>query len=186
VSAAAAIPNEAIFAGPGLTSEDIQTTDWSAQDLFANTTFDATGNIKYATDHWYRCVGASCIPAHIILHSNPVTNTDAPIQPLAAFFASYNGGAVSYYLDEINIQTGGTANATFSNSFSATLYGVDFMLYAMTLGVAGVNWEQVYNSGQNVWQPSTSSTLAAQTKNIYYSLITVAEFIGLGGATKVV
>lgn len=102
----------------------------------------------------------------MILHSNTVTDTNSHIQPTAVFFATYNSGAVKYYLDEINIQTGGTSNQTFSYSFATALYGVDFMLYAMTLGVAGVNWEQVYNSNQNVWQPSGSSTMPAQTKNI--------------------
>ncbi|ERS95597.1 uncharacterized protein SPSK_02396 [Sporothrix schenckii 1099-18] len=186
VSEAASIPSGPIFAGPGLAGEDQQSTDWTAPDLFANTTFDATGNIKYAVDHWYRCVGNPCVPAHMILHSNTVADANKRIQPYAAFFKSYKNGQVKYYLDEINIQTGGTSNQTLAYAFSTALYGVDFMLYAMTLGVAAVNWEQVYNSNQNVWQPSSSSTVPAQTKNIYYALITAAEFIGTGGTTKVV
>jgi hypothetical protein len=119
-------------------------------------------------------------------HTNTVSNTNQHIQPTAQYFSTYKGGQVKYFLDEINIQSGGTLEQAFSYSFATALYGVDFMMYLMTLGVASVNWEQVYDSNQNVWQPSSSSTMPAQIKNIYYALITAAEFIGTGGHTKVV
>jgi hypothetical protein len=119
-------------------------------------------------------------------HTNTVSNTNQHIQPTAQYFYTYKGGQVKYFLDEINIQSGGTLNQTVAYSLATALYGVDFMMYLMTLGVGSVNWEQVYDSNQNVWQPSSSSTMPAQTKNIYYALITAAEFIGGEGKTKVI
>ncbi|CAK7204903.1 hypothetical protein SEUCBS139899_007665 [Sporothrix eucalyptigena] len=187
ITQAADIPRCVGFAGPDIGSE--ASAVWSAQDLFEDTDFDATGNIVYATDHWYRCVGGPCTIPDLMSHANMVADTAKHIAGLASFLQTYkdpNGRTVPYYLDEINIQTGGTANQTTSFSFGTALYGTDFMLYLMTLGVSAVNWEQVYSSVQNVWQPSTSATMAAQTKNIYYALITTAEFIGTSGNTKVV
>ncbi|CAK7213487.1 hypothetical protein SCUCBS95973_001810 [Sporothrix curviconia] len=187
ITEAAAIPRCVSFAGPDIGSE--VTAAWSMQDIFESSTFDATGNIGYATDHWYRCVGGPCTIPDLMSHANMVADTAKHIAPVAAFFSTYKdpqGRAVPYYLDEINIQTGGTANQTVAFSFGTALYGTDFMLYLMSLGVSAVNWEQVYSSLQNVWQPSTSATMAGQTKNIYYALITAAEFIGTSGSTKVV
>ena len=185
ISGPAGLPSGALFAGPDLASVDHQSTDWTTQDIFSNTNFDANGNIKYATDHWYRCLGQSCDPSDLINHASTVKNTELHIGPTADFLKSYNGGSVKYYLDEINVLSG-SPNQGFSYSFATALYGVDFMLYLMTRGVDSVNWEQVFDSNQNVWQPSTSNAMHAQTKNIYYALITAAEFIGnTGGKTKV-
>ncbi|KAL1891072.1 hypothetical protein Sste5346_007897 [Sporothrix stenoceras] len=178
LTAVASLPGGALFGGPDLAS-DIQPTDWQLPGLFQNTTFNNGGNIKYATDHWYRCNGDQCVPAHFILHSNTIANTASHIQPMASFFKSFDGGKVKCYLDEINIQNVGTSNQTFSFSFATALYVVDFMLYAVTLGVDSVNWEPAYNSNQNVWQPSASSTMSAQTKNIYCALITVDLSVGM-------
>ncbi|OAA61996.1 Glycoside hydrolase, superfamily [Niveomyces insectorum RCEF 264] len=186
VTRAGSFPGGAMYAGPDLASYDHRSTDWTPQDLFQNTDFDATGNIKYATDHWYRCLGAVCNLAHIIAHGNTVIDTGKHIEANAAFFNTYKNGDVKYFLNEINIQSGGTGSQAFSYSFATALYGADFMMYLMSLGVAGVNWEQVYSSNQNVWQPSTSPTMPAQTKNVYYALITAAEFIGTSGATRMV
>lgn len=58
-------------------------------------------------------------------------------------------------------------------------------MHLMSIGVAAVNWEQVYGSVQNVWQPSDYGSTPAQTKNTYYAILTAAEFIGTGGRTKV-
>ena len=186
ISSAASLPNGALFAGPDYAGELLVSGTWTQEELFQNTDFDSPANIKYATDHWYRCLGGSCIIADIMNHASTVSNTDSYITPNAQFYSTYSSGQVKYFLDEINIQSGGTANLTVAYSLGVALYAVDFMMYLMTLGVASVNWEQVYNSQQNVWQPSTSSTMAAQTKSIYYSLITAAEFIGTGGQTEVV
>lgn len=136
----ASLSSGPLFAGPGLAGEDIRSTDWTLDGLFQNTTFNNAGTIKYATDHWYRCNGGQCTPSQLMLHSNTVADTAKHIQPMASFFKNtYDGGKVKYYLDEINIQNGGTSNQTFSYSFATALYGVDFMLYAMTLGMDGVN-----------------------------------------------
>ncbi|CAK7219692.1 hypothetical protein SBRCBS47491_003933 [Sporothrix bragantina] len=187
ITMAANIPRCVSFAGPDIGSEG--SAVWSTQDIFEQTNFAATGNVGYATDHWYRCVGGPCTLPDLMSHANMVADTAKQIAPLAAFLQTYKDGQgrkVPYYLDEINIQTGGTSNQTTSFSFATALYGTDFMMYLMTLGVEAVNWEQVYSSVQNVWQPSDSATMPAQTKNIYYSLITAAEFIGTSGNTKVV
>lgn len=119
-------------------------------------------------------------------HTSTVGNVNQHIGPTAKYLSTYKGGQVKYFLDEINIQSGGTGNLTVAYSLATALYGVDYMMYLMTIGVSSVNWEQVYDSAQNVWQPSSSSTMPAQTKSIYYALITAAEFIGKGGNTTVV
>jgi hypothetical protein len=186
ISNATFIPSGPIFAGPDLAGVDIRSTDWTQSDLFQNTSFDLTGNIKYATDHWYRCIGGPCDLPSLMSHTSTVGNVNQHIGPTAKYLSTYKDGEVKYFLDEINIQTGGQGNLTVSNSLATALYGVDFMMYLMTIGVSNVNWEQVFDSAQNVWQPSSSSTMPAQTKSIYYALITAAEFIGTGGNTTVV
>ena len=154
--------------------------------MFESTSLDNKNNVKYATDHWYRCLGQSCEIHDLLNHKNMISDTQQHIEPTAQFFSTYKKGAVKYYLDEINVLSG-TGNITFSATFATALFAVDWMMYLMSLGtVDSVNWEQVYNSNQNLWQPSTSDTLAAVTKNTYYGLIATAEFIGRGGNTKVV
>lgn len=177
-------PTNKFFAGPDLASYDHRSTDWSITDLFQNTNFDSTGNIKLATDHWYRCSGSACSLPDVMNHAKMISNS-AHIADAVKFFQSYKNGAVEYVLDEINILNG-PANLTFSSSLATALYSVDFMMYCMTIGVKRVHWEQVYASNQALWQPSSSSSVPKQTRSGYYALIAAAEFIGnTGGNTKV-
>ncbi|KJR84169.1 uncharacterized protein SPSK_09101 [Sporothrix schenckii 1099-18] len=185
ITKAAGLPPSVGFAGPDVGSETNGYIPWDAADIFANTSFDDTNNLAYATDHWYRCLSGSCTLPDLLSHASTVADTAKHIKPMNEFFQSYKGGRVPFYLDEINVQTGGTSNASFSASFATALYGTDFMMHLMSLGVAAVNWEQVYGSVQNVWQPSDYGSTPAQTKNTYYAILVAAEFIGTGGRTKV-
>lgn len=115
-------------------------------------------------------------------HHRTISNS-ARIASAAKFFQTY--GKVDYALDELNVLNG-AANLTFSSSLGTALASVDFMLYAMTLGIKRVHFEQVYGSNQALWIPSTSGSSTAKTHSGYYALIAASEFIGgTGGNTKV-
>lgn len=170
-----------LFAGPDLASYDIQPTDWNITQLFQNTDFDHGGNIKSATDHWYLCSGSCSIPD--VMSHHMMISSSARIANAARFFQTY--GKVDYVVDELNVLNG-AANLTFSSSLGTALASVDFMMYAMTLGVKRVHFEQVYGSNQALWIPSTSGSSTAQTHSGYYALIAASEFIGgTTGNTKV-
>ncbi|KAF2159215.1 glycoside hydrolase family 79 protein [Zasmidium cellare ATCC 36951] len=182
ISQAAGInPTTPFFAGPDLASYDLQKTDWSIEDLFQNTSFDKTGNIKLATDHWYLSEGDTSIPD--VMNHAKMISTSAPIATAAKFFQQY--GKVDYVLDEFNVLNGGP-NLAFSSSLGSALASVDFLLYAMTLGVKRIHFEQVYGSNQAIWIPCNNGSTVAQTHSGYYALITASEFIGgTSGNTKV-
>ncbi|KAK4496782.1 hypothetical protein PRZ48_012765 [Zasmidium cellare] len=172
------------FAGPDLATYDFHNkTDWSIETLFGTTDFDKTGNIKLATDHWYLTNGDTSIP-DIMNHANMV-NYSAPIAKAAKYFNTFTPH-VDYVLDEFNVLNGG-ADLTFSSSLGSALASVDFMLYAMTLGVKRVHFEQAYGSNQAIWIPCNNGTsVLAQTHSGYYALITASEFIGgTSGNTRV-
>lgn len=65
-----------------------------------------------------------------------------------------------------------------SNTFGATLWGVDFNLWCATNNISRVHMHQGTNYRYQAWQPIQTNLTALGTKAPYYGSIAVAAFLG--------
>ncbi|KAF6825665.1 glycoside hydrolase family 79 protein, partial [Colletotrichum musicola] len=70
-----------------------------------------------------------------------------------------------------------------SNSFGAALWGVDFNLYAATVGVRRIFMHMGTDYRYASWQPVTTDTTPIGTKAPYYGNIAIAAFLSPGLST---
>lgn len=82
ITKAAGLPRSVRFAGPDIGSETTGYIPWSAADIFANTSYDDTNNLAYATDHWYRCLSGSCTLPDLMSYASTVADTVKYIKPM--------------------------------------------------------------------------------------------------------
>lgn len=88
---------------------------------------------------------------------------------------SYTG--LPYLLGETNSLYNQGAPG-LSNSFGATLWGVDFNLYCAATGIQRVHMHQGTNYRYAAWQPVETDLESIGTKAPYYGSIAVAAFLG--------
>lgn len=69
-----------------------------------------------------------------------------------------------------------------SNSFGAALWGIDFNLYAASVGIKRVHMHMGTDYRYGSWQPITTSTTVAGTKPPYYGNVAVAAMLSPGRA----
>lgn len=107
------------------------------------------------------------------------------------FIAYLAPKGIPFILDEV----GNSLNPEHTYEYQAVLgsafWAIDFQLYAMTIGVARVNWQQIMHSGFDLWLPVDSSngteSVSRQVFSSFYAMPFVADFIGdTGGATRAV
>ncbi|KAF5518708.1 Beta-glucuronidase [Colletotrichum aenigma] len=67
-----------------------------------------------------------------------------------------------------------------SNSFGAALWGVDFNLYAATVGIKRVHLHMGTDYRYASWQPVSTETTSIGTKAPYYGNVAIAAFINPG------
>ncbi|KAF9869619.1 glycoside hydrolase family 79 protein [Colletotrichum karsti] len=71
-----------------------------------------------------------------------------------------------------------------SNSFGAALWGVDFNLYAATVGIKRVHLHMGTDYRYASWQPVDTETTSIGTKAPYYGNIAIAAFINPGSPSS--
>ena len=94
---------------------------------------------------------------------------------------------IPYIISEI----GNSLNPTHAYGYQATLgsalWQVDLQLYAMSIGIARINWQQIMHSGYDMWLPVDSGNYSRSVYSNFYAMPFVADFIGVtGGATQMV
>ena len=94
-----------------------------------------------------------------------------------------NSQHIPYIFGEVGSALGGSQQV--DSSLGTALWTADFMLHAMTLGVAGVNMQLGNDYGIAAWQPVDTPNKPAQVHGNFYGHVFVADFIGTKGDLQV-
>ena len=120
-------------------------------------------------------------------HSAIATHLDY-FQPFITYLqtsTNANGAPIPFIIGEVGNSLNRTHDYSYQAVLGSALWGVDFQLYAMTIGVARINWQQIMHSGFDFWLPVESAGEPAQVFASFYAQPYIADFISTGGQTRV-
>lgn len=89
-----------------------------------------------------------------------------------------------YYLREM-AAVGPVGMDGITNTFAASLWTLNFFLYAATLNISGVNMHMTDNSNASAWQPIEMYGQGPHVRPAYYGFAAMAQIIGEGCSTRV-
>lgn len=139
---------------------------------------NSTGAIKQYAYHYYQSNfewNHNVLAGKIANHSHTVHQMTSRIVPNIKYLRQNGHADVPLLMDEIGANMW---QRTGHNNLATALWGVDYQLYCMAIGVTRVNWQQIVIPGFNMWQPVYSKWGPPLVRANYYSLPIVADFIG--------
>jgi len=193
VSAALDLPqNQPIFQAFDTSHHFDQSEAWV---LDVPTVFQAGINenntVKAVSHHFYQTStsdGSIPLQSGLMNHQSIASELDY-LRPFITYLQSTTTGTHSSPIPFVLGETGNSLNHgnnyTYQNVLGSALWQVDFQLYALTIGVSRIYWQQIMHAGYNLWLPVESNGYHAQVFANYYSMIFIAEFISNGGSTRV-
>lgn len=87
-----------------------------------------------------------------------------------------------YVLREMS-SVGPIGMAGVSDAFGASLWTLNFYLYAASLGISSVQMHMTDNSNASAWQPTEMYGRAPFVRTMYYANAAVAQIVGNGNGT---
>ena len=195
VSSNLSLTNSIIYQGLTIASGSAG-PPWDVTTLF-NAGANAQNNLKTVGYHHYQTYAGNNISNTLLNHTDTRTHVDVFRQDICAL-ASLSNSTIPFILSEVGSALNPPlANGTQQNDFAlesvlgSAIWTVDFLLYALTIGVNLVNMQQITGGGYSAWQPVTYPTELYGVEQPavlppYYGYLFVADFIGNGtrGALK--
>lgn len=125
-----------VFVGPSATSGRV--TTWPA--LFSND-FGPTGKIKYVTQHWYSAGNSQNVTDQAAERKKILAATfpNSYLTFYNKFVPAVEAAGLPYRLEETNTYSIGGASGV-SDTYAATLWGLDYMYWWAAHGAIGVNF----------------------------------------------
>ncbi|KAK3681899.1 hypothetical protein LTR37_020768 [Vermiconidia calcicola] len=148
---------------------------------------ESADSIKQVAYHYYQGHGINSIDELQEWVSHSRTEKQMEVFKSSITFLRENYADIGLVLDEVGDNVGAKATkGNIWNCFATALWRVDFQLYAMFIGVARMNFQQIFSPRASMWLPVQSDTGGVQqvTAN-YYAMPFAADFIGDSGNTSV-
>ncbi|KAL6879248.1 glycoside hydrolase family 79 protein [Trichoderma novae-zelandiae] len=153
--------------------------------LKAITTFqdglDKNNNIEYFSTHNYISGATSpgvTLQGTLMNHTKTVGSVEGHLPEYDAIFTTAQAQkATPLIFGECN-SLYNQGRPGLSNTFGAALWGVDFNLYAASVGFKRVHMHMGTNYRYQAWQPVETDLASRGTKAPYYGSITVAATLG--------
>ncbi|KAI8626781.1 glycoside hydrolase family 79 protein [Xylariaceae sp. FL1651] len=139
---------------------------------------DADGTVRYFSSHNYISGATSpgvTLQGTLMNHTRTRQSVDAHVTEFA-LIAPSAPGLVQIFGETNSLYNQGKPG--LSNSFGAALWGVDFNLYAASVGIGRVHMHMGTNYRYASWQPVTTDLAVIGTKAPYYGNVAVAAFLG--------
>ena len=176
------------FFEPGCTASTIGTSfqiDLLTQDgISADANGSSTNYISQWNQHdYYYYIGVSTYTLTIDIFtdlSTTATQFGSWVQQIAQ--ATSNG--YRYALREMGV-VGPIGMAGITDVFAASLWTMNFFLYAATLNITSVQMHMTDNSNASAWQPIAMYGSDPFIRPNYYAFAAMAQVIGCGGGIQV-
>ncbi|RMY54046.1 hypothetical protein D0863_13748 [Hortaea werneckii] len=138
-------------------------------------------NIKQVASHYYQTNGGEYedLGPGLMNHTAIAFRLD-----LLRKFIDYlreNHPSIPYIISEVGNSLNPTHTYDYQATLGSALWQVDFQLYAMSIGIARINWQQIMHSGYDMWLPVDSGDFSRRVYSNFYAMPFVADFIGNNG-----
>ncbi|KAH8669070.1 hypothetical protein BX600DRAFT_461192 [Xylariales sp. PMI_506] len=145
------------------------------------------GYIKTAAQHYYQNSAGTAATLATGLMNLTFTHERMDYLSQRIAYLEENQPDVPFILSEVGNSLG--ANLQYQAVLGSALWQVDFYLYAMSLGVQRVHYQQMYASAYKprMWMPAAGTAAADQPQvySNYYAPLLVGDFIGSTGSAGV-
>ncbi|KAK3714340.1 hypothetical protein LTR37_007926 [Vermiconidia calcicola] len=160
----------------------------SVSEAFKLGLSESADSIKQVAYHYYQGHGINSMEELQDWVSHSRTEQQMEVFKPSITFLRENYPDIGLVLDEVGDNVGAKATkGNIWNCFATALWRVDFQLYAMSIGVARMNFQQIFNPRASMWLPVHSDTGGVpQVTANYYAMPFAADFIGDTGNTRVV
>lgn len=173
------------FFEPGCTASTIGTTfeiEQLAADGLTNST--SKGYVAAWNQHdYYYYIGVSTYTLTLDLF----TDLSTTVSQFAAWLTQTQQAAdtdLPYVLREMGV-VGPIGEDGISNTFAASLWTLNFFLYAATINISSVQFHMTDNSNASAWQPIEAYGNAPFVRPLYYAYAAMAQLIGCNNNTRV-
>lgn len=144
---------------------------------------DADDRIKTVAHHYYQNNAGDASSLASGLMNMTITHTHLDQFKRRINWLGANEPDIPFILSEVGNSLKATNSYQYQARLGSALWQLDFYLYAMSLGVARINYQQIMHAGYDLWLPVSSAGMDAQVYANFYSQPFVADFIGTGGTT---
>ncbi|KAI1490479.1 hypothetical protein F5X96DRAFT_546412 [Biscogniauxia mediterranea] len=166
--------------------EDVQAESYIlAVDRCFELGIDDGGVVKEVSHHYYQNQAGTADDLGSELMAMDVTHAHLDQYKARIAWLRANRPDVPFVLDEVGNSLQRTNSYAYQARLGSALWQADFYLYAMAIGVARINYQQIMHAGYDLWLPVASAGLPPQVFANYYSQPFVADFLGASGRTRV-
>ncbi|KAH8195530.1 hypothetical protein TruAng_010315 [Truncatella angustata] len=144
---------------------------------------DPYDRIKTVAHHYYQNIAGDASTLASGLMNMTITHGHADYLKRRIDWLKANKPNIPFILSEVGNSLKPTNSYQYQARLGSALWQVDFYLYAMSIGVARINYQQIMHAGYDMWLPVASAGVEAQVFANFYSQPFVADFIGSSGAT---
>lgn len=146
---------------------------------------NAGNDIKTVAGHYYQTNGGRSrdLAKGLMQHSHIVRRLDLHRKHID--YLRENHPEIPYIISEVGNSLNRKHDYAYQAVLGSALWSVDFQLYAMSIGVARINWQQIMHSGFDLWLPVDSGNVARQTFSTFYAMPFVGDFIGKLSSTRI-
>lgn len=145
---------------------------------------DAGGDIKTVASHYYQTDGGDYedLGPGLMNHTAIALRLDL-LRKFTAYLAD-NHPEIPYVISEVGNSLNPTHTYEYQATLGSALWSVDFQLYAMSIAIARINWQQIMHAGYDMWLPLDSAGISRRVFSNFYAMPFVGDFIGVGGGTR--
>ena len=151
-----------------------------------NLGIDADNDIKTVASHCYQTDGGEYedLGPGLMNHTAIAMRLDL-FQKFVDYLAT-NHPSIPFIISEVGNSLNPTHTYEYQATLGSALWQVDFQLYAMNMGIARINWQQIMHSGYDMWLPIDSAGVSRRVFSNFYAMPFVGDFMGVGGGSQAV
>lgn len=176
------------FFEPGCTASTIGTSftidDLTQDGINTNANGSSTNYISQWNQHdYYYYIGVSTYTLTIDIFTD-LSTTATQFASWVQQIAESTSNGYRYSLREMGV-VGPIGMAGITDVFAASLWTLNFFLYAATLNISSVQMHMTDNSNASAWQPVEMYGTGPFVRPNYYAFAAMAQVIGCGGGIQV-
>lgn len=146
---------------------------------------DDNNIIKEVAHHYYQNHAGTAEDLETGLMTMSLTHTNLDYLKRRINWLKRNRPSVPFIINEVGNSLNPTNTYDYQARLGSALWALDFYLYALSIGVARFNYQQIMHSGFDLWLPVSSAGFPAQVFANFYAQPFVADFVGSSGKTRI-
>jgi hypothetical protein len=163
-------------------------TSWNVSDGFDDGLSNETGKLRAISQHYYQTTGDKHIQGTLLNHTETTAFTSNYFNRSLTYLQKLNtSNSIPLILGEVGSAIGGRhKNYELQATLGSAIWTVDWLLYAMSIGVYRVNMQLITTSPFAAWQPVCAKIgtkeRPAQVLGGWYGHVFVADILGAAAA----